>query len=138
MCVLCLVGQASTALHGYSPSTIFFFASLYISLEITPVSKSLWLICNSISLMHSLDNSYPDVIILRAPLIFLQMLGCKSNCNCTLGSFSAALIPSLLLVVRSKKKSPPIGITLCPSGVHLCIYICSGTENSRNREHVMK
>lgn len=137
MCVLCSVSQASTALHGYSPSIIFFFASLYISLEITPVSKSLWLICNSISLMHSLDNSYPDVIILLAPLIFLQMLGCKSNCNCTLGSFSAALIPSLLLVVRSKKKSPPTGITL-PIGGQSCIYICPRTENSWNREHVVK
>lgn len=128
MCVLCLVGQASTALHGYSPSTIFFFASLYISLEITPVSKSLWLICNSISLMHSLDNSYPDVIILRAPLIFLQMLGCKSNCNCTLGSFSAALIPSLLLVVRSKKKSPPIGITLPIGGIVVYLYMLQNRE----------
>ena len=71
MCVLCSVSQASTALHGYSPSIIFFFASLYISLEITPVSKSLWLICNSISLMHSLDNSYPDVINIVIILRFL-------------------------------------------------------------------
>ena len=134
MCVLC---QASTALHDYSIFTILSRANRNISSEISPVSKSRWLICNSISLMHSLDNSYPDVIILRAPLIFLRMLGCKSNCNCTLGSFSAALIPSLLLVVRSKKKSPPTGITL-PIGGQSCIYICPRTENSWNREHVVK
>lgn len=69
-----------------------------------------------------------DVIILRAPLIFLQMLGCKSNCNCTLGSFSAALIPSLLLVVRSKKKSPPIGITLPIGGIVVYLYMLQNRE----------
>lgn len=82
MCVLCPVSQSSTALHDYSIFTILSRANRNISSEISPVSKSRWLICNSISLMHSLDNSYPDVIILRAPLIFLRMLGCKSNCNC--------------------------------------------------------
>lgn len=132
MCVLCQVSQAGTSLHGYSPSTIFSFASLYISLEITPASKSLWLICNSISLMHSLDNSYPDVIILRAPLIFLQMLGCKSNCNCKSGHFPAIRYNKGSVdttgdadptspVGRSIKKSPPMGITFAHRG-YSCVF----------------
>ena len=134
MCVLC---QASTALHDYSIFTILSRANRNISSEISPASKSRWLICNSISLMHSLDNSYPDVIILRAPLIFLQMLGCKSKRNCKSGSFSAVLIISLLLVVRSnpiKKEKSPDRHNFAHRG-YSCIFIyapeqrTAGTEN---------
>ena len=69
------------AMINYSSFTILSCAALYTSLEIIPASKRRWLICSLISLRQSCDNLYSDVDILRAPLIFLQMLSCKSNSN---------------------------------------------------------